>query len=478
MATFYPNGKGTQVKIRRTLNGEVIKYNKNFADKTEGQKWARYIESLIDQGIDPRKLAEEEAHQKEIELQKKAEERKAIEVKAFTVLDAVNHWRTTRPEEAKEYNSRLVAFEADLGDVKIEDLDADGLDLYFTNKQKEPIMERRKNPDPRIPNRTFSSTTMRKYAYYLKKILRAHARANKYKFDSSIFEFRKPQNADHRERRLFDGELDRLLEACDRNYVNKDEMKYAILFAIYSTMRTKEQMQLKWSDVYLDFKDPRHSYIRTRRKDTKNKNRQGVDHVRHAPITQRLFKLITEKLLPLKSNTDDRVFHMWANPGAFRNRFKVVKKNAKVDWVINQTTGVEEHNPLHWHDFRHEGISQIYELYGSSLTDLEIAKIAYLKNLQTLTIYANLRHSTTAFKLWEIDENRTKEQVQDLNLAAIKIVGPVKAQRYFELDKKYEDWEITPEEEVELEALQSEIKAGLNKRRSRKQELLAELQAE
>ena len=95
----------------------------------------------------------------------------------------MNHWRTTRPEEAKEYNSRLVAFEADLGDVKIEDLTADGLDLYFTDKQKEAITERRKNPDPRIPNRTFSSTTMRKYAYYLKKILRAHASTNKYKLN-------------------------------------------------------------------------------------------------------------------------------------------------------------------------------------------------------------------------------------------------------------------------------------------------------
>ncbi|HVI39087.1 MAG TPA: tyrosine-type recombinase/integrase [Anaerovoracaceae bacterium] len=478
MATFFPNGKGTQVKIRRKLGNEIIKFNKNFSDETEAKKWARYIESLIDQGIDPRKLAEEEARQQEAELQKKAEERKTREAQEFTVADAVNHWRTTRPDEAKEYNSRLVAFEEDLGDVKIFNLDADGLDLYFKRKEKEPIKERRKNPDPRIPNRTFSTTTLRKYAYYLKKILRAHASANKYKFDSSIFEFKKPPNAEHRERRLFDGELERLMEACNRNYVNKDELKYAILFAIYSTMRTKEQMQLKWSDVYLDFKDPHKSYIRTRRKDTKNRNRQGVDRERRAPMTQRLFKLITEDLLPLKSQNDERLFHMWRNPGAFRNRFKVVKKNAGVDWVRNENTGKMEYNPLHWHDFRHEGISQIYELYGSTLTDLEIAKIAYLKNLQTLTIYANLRHSTTALKLWEIDENRTKEQVQDLNLLVIKIIGPAKAKRYFELDTKYEDWDITAEEEAELEALQTEVKAAINKRRSKKDELLADLQAD
>ena len=289
----------------------------------------------------------------------------------------------------------------EVGKLKLEDLNTKRLEAYIDMKLAQPIPEQRnkKQEHPLYKGgktivqgkeqvRLNAPSTVRKYYYALRTALRWHAKVNDYPFNEKPFEDNPPPEAwgDPRDRRLEEGELEQLLKACDKMYVNKQNLKDLIHFQIYSCMRVGETLLMRWKDIHIDETEPWGSYIFVPREHQKTKNKKGSAD-REVSMQPALYELVKSNLLARrgKAKSDERVFPFWPDSSVLSQRFKRICKNAVVaDFKI--------------HDFRHEAISRLFE--STSLTDIEIAKITGHLELDTLSRYAKLRPKKTGAKLW------------------------------------------------------------------------------
>lgn len=267
-------------------------------------------------------------------------------------------------------------------------------------KEKDhPLYKAGKNEEGKL--RTYSASSVRKYYYYIRTAFVFHSKTHDYQFNSKPFDDNPPPESweNPRDRRLQGNELARLINACDDMYENKQNLKDLIYFQIYSCMRIGETLKMRWSDIRMNEKEPWGSYIFVPKAHQKSRKKKGIQD-REVSMRPELFKLM-KKLLERKGEAKetDRVFPFWKSSAVIGSRFKVICKNAKVDdFVI--------------HDFRHEGLSQLFE--HTNLTDIEIAKISGHTELNTLSRYAKLRPVKTGQKLWNgfsENENQEKEPV-------------------------------------------------------------------
>jgi len=289
----------------------------------------------------------------------------------------------------------------EIGKLSLEQLNTKALGKYIDIKLTQPILEQKNKKvahplysggkvmvDGKEEVRINSSATVRHYYYAIRTALYWHSKVNDYNFNSKPFDDNPPPKAweKPRERRLEEGELERLLTACDKMYVNKQHLKDFINFQIYSCMRAGETILMQWKDIRIDDKEPMGSYIHIPKANQKTKNKRGAAD-REVALQPALYRLITENLIPRKGSakSTDRVFHFWTDSTTLGQRFKRVCKNAEVE-------------DFHVHDFRHEGISRLFE--STNLTDIEIAKITGHLELDTLSRYAKLRPRKTGAKLW------------------------------------------------------------------------------
>jgi len=154
-----------------------------------------------------------------------------------------------------------------------------------------------------------------------------------------------------RERRLKDGEYQKLLQAArtrQNPYIEK-----IIIFAIETGMRRGEILNLNWDQVDLK-----------RRSVTILESKNGYS--RTIPITQ--LAAFTLQSLP---KDDARVFPTTAN-------------SLRLAWDrMLKGTGIED---LHFHDLRHEAISRFFEM---GLTVPEVASISGHRDTRMLLRYAH-----------------------------------------------------------------------------------------
>ena len=303
----------------------------------------------------------------------------------------------------------------EIGKLSLEQLNTKVLGNYIDVKLSQPIPEQKRKKvdhplysagkvvvDGEVKVRTNSPATVRHYYYAIRTALYWHSKVNDYTFNSKPFDDNPPPKAweSPRERRLEDGELERLLDACDKMYVNKQHLKDFINFQIYSCMRAGETLLMQWKDIHIDKKEPEGSFIHIPKANQKTKNKRGAAD-REVALQPALYRLITENLLPRKgeAKSSDRVFPFWPDSSVLGQRFKRICKNAKVE-------------DFHIHDFRHEGISRLFE--STNLTDIEISKITGHLELDTLARYAKLRPKKTGKKLWDaFSEDIPKELVKE-----------------------------------------------------------------
>ena len=154
-----------------------------------------------------------------------------------------------------------------------------------------------------------------------------------------------------RERRLKEGELDRIIRQarkCRSPYVVP-----VILFAVETAMRRGEILGMKWSDLDAAEKSLRIPH---------SKN----GYSRCIPLSSKALAVL-EALQPVS----ERVFPITAN--AFRLAWERVKKRA----------GIVD---LHFHDLRHEAISRFFEL---GLTVPEVGLISGHRDTRMLLRYAH-----------------------------------------------------------------------------------------
>jgi len=176
----------------------------------------------------------------------------------------------------------------------------------------------------------------------------------------------KPSGNDNkRERRLREGEFDRLIEAGKKN-----RNRYVIpiiRFALETAMRRGEILSLRWRDVDL-------SKGTATLLETKN------GHSRVIPLTSTTIAIL-RPVCPEKRDDNAKIFPVPAK--ALRLSWERLTKRAKVD-------------DLHFHDLRHEAISRLFEV---GLTVPEVASISGHRDMRMLFRYAHANHASIRAKL-------------------------------------------------------------------------------
>ncbi|MBY8976955.1 site-specific integrase [Rhodobacteraceae bacterium NNCM2] len=180
--------------------------------------------------------------------------------------------------------------------------------------------------------------------------------------ENPVAKVRKPKAPDARERRLEEGELERLLNACGRN--RNDWLKAGNLLAVETGMRRGELLSIKWSDLS---DDGTTLLILT----TKN------GHARRIPLTARATQLLRE-LKRVEGASDERIFPVSAN--AFRLCWERCKRV-----VAEEYPGIVD---LRFHDLRHEAVSRFFEM---GLSVPEVALISGHRDPRMLFRYTHLR---------------------------------------------------------------------------------------
>lgn len=170
----------------------------------------------------------------------------------------------------------------------------------------------------------------------------------------------KPRPAKGRDRRLEDGEEERLLA------VASPQFKPVILFALETAMRRKEIADLRWKCVNLG---NRNVFL----PETKNSEARTV------PLSPRALAVLRE--LP-RSIDQKSVFNF--SEDQITTAMKIARKKAKLD-------------DLRFHDLRHEATSRFFEL--TDLDVMEIKAVTGHKTLQMLARYTHLRTARLADRL-------------------------------------------------------------------------------
>lgn len=200
-----------------------------------------------------------------------------------------------------------------------------------------------------------------------------------------------PKEDDERDRRLLDGEEDRIRAILDgekpegkqRTVAAKHRQALTALFdlALESGMRLAEIHTLTAPQIALE-----------RRTIFLDKTKNG--YKRQVPVTT-----IAEKALRdyLPAEPKGYIFP-WFDAGA--KNFK--KEKARVTSLLSRQFArifeAAKCENLVFHDLRHEATSRFYE--RTELTDVQIAKILGWKSLKQAIRYANLRASKLAESLW------------------------------------------------------------------------------
>ncbi len=222
----------------------------------------------------------------------------------------------------------------------------------------------------------YAVSTVRKFVYALKSALDHHARQHGYTYDPHLFSEEKPAAWDNiRERRLEDGEQERIIDAC-RNIITRDESGnvvrkrdrkngdlYAelVMFLLETGSRLQEALLAEWNEF-----------------DTENrtwtipkphvKTKQG----REVPLSKIALGIL--ETLSEKTGGKVRPFGHIPKGKAIFVTWKRICKDAQID-------------DFGFHDLRHECICR-WVLRGGS--DLQISKAAG-HDISVMQKYASLR---------------------------------------------------------------------------------------
>ena len=176
---------------------------------------------------------------------------------------------------------------------------------------------------------------------------------------------KRPKDNPPRERRITEGEVEKLLYVADYDGVSQPKNRtqrvmLAFLFAIETAMRAGEITGIKKEHINLD---ERTVFLPM----TKNGSSRTV------PLSTRAVQIL--KLLP-----DDDVFGL--TPGALDVLFRKVRDKA----------GIAD---LHFHDTRHEAVSRL----AKKLDVLDLARMIGHRNLKLLMVYYNASAKELAARL-------------------------------------------------------------------------------
>ena len=177
-----------------------------------------------------------------------------------------------------------------------------------------------------------------------------------------VSKIRKPPPSSSRNRRLEEGEEEKLLHGL--NQITNIWTKPLMLFAIETAMRRGELLKLQWQYVFLEKK-----YVHL--PETKN----GA--TRNVPLSPKALEILNT----LPRDISGFVFPI--KPAALQSCWKRLIQKQQIE-------------DLHFHDLRHEATSRFFE---KGLNVMEVASITGHKDLRMLQRYTHLRAEDLAKKL-------------------------------------------------------------------------------
>jgi len=193
--------------------------------------------------------------------------------------------------------------------------------------------------------------------------------------ENPLNKLRLTETDQRRERRLREGELDRLIEAAKTR--RNPYITAIILLAVETGMRRGEILGIHWDHINFDGRSLLIPH-------TKN------GYARTIPLTAKALEVLEDKregigisngFPPPPSEDDVAVFPI--TPNAFRLAWERVKKRA----------GIED---LHFHDLRHEAISRFFEM---GLTAPEVVLISGHRDMRMLFRYTHPMRTGILVKL-------------------------------------------------------------------------------
>lgn len=188
--------------------------------------------------------------------------------------------------------------------------------------------------------------------------------------DSPLKDVRRPPKGKPRERRITQGEIDRICTACKYHpeqppILHKQQTAWAFLFAIETAMRAGEICAMTWEHVHA-----KHVHL----PDSKNGDSRNV------PLS-----LAARALLEQVRGLDaDRVLTVDAD------------SMCSLFYTAKEAAGFTKDDNLHFHDSRHEATTRLAQIFPNVA---DLAKITGHKDLKRLLTYYNPTASELAERL-------------------------------------------------------------------------------
>ncbi|HLG89082.1 MAG TPA: site-specific integrase [Alphaproteobacteria bacterium] len=198
----------------------------------------------------------------------------------------------------------------------------------------------------------------------LSKLVQTWSRAQRVPLENPVKPGVRPPKPDGRDRRLLDGEEERLLASAAGS--SRSWLPAAIIIAIETCIRQSELATLTWGRVKLDVEYP---YIDL----PKTKN----DRPRRVPLSMRAVAAF-RSLLPAENC-----------PVLGSVPVLPVETGRGIAHAFRDAIADRDFPGLRWHDLRHEGISRLFEL--TDLRDHEIMAITGHLTPAMLARYTHLR---------------------------------------------------------------------------------------
>jgi integrase len=325
MASFRKRNGKWQVQVRRLGHPPITR---SFIKKADADTWARQIENQLDRSdlpVDPKQL------------------------RTITLGDLLKRYRDT-----VTVKKRGVAVER----MRIDKIIRHEIGLYCLSRVTPSAIASYR--DERL--RQVKPETIRRELTILRHLFEVARKDWGLRTTSNpVAQITKPAPGRARERRLQNGEYEKLLTASERS--RSKQLPSIVKLAIETGMRRGELLAMRWDQINLE-----NSKLHI--PDTKN----GVP--RTIPLSSRAIEILRE--LPRKG---ERVFS--GSGDALRQAWENLRERA----------GIEN---LHFHDLRHEAISRFFE---RGLSVPEVALISGHRDVRQLFRYTHLRAEDVVAKL-------------------------------------------------------------------------------
>lgn len=360
MGSIRKKGEGQfEARVKRSKPVQ-LNMSKSFKTEREAREWLNEVEHKLDVGQPVSRRAESILFSE-------------------ACSDFLIGYRPRHGETVSDNDKQLVAaINHHLGAFTITALTHERIQGFVDLLSKTPIAgQEKKKPHPYYNGdrvRTYSPSTVRKHYFAIKKVVEWHSAHAKYPIDGALFRNHIIPGAwkGKRNRRLEEGELERIIEAVKDGYDHYDAWPLIINFALVTAARAQEILMAKWSDI--------NESRRVWNIPAEN-SKTGV--ARQIPLGKRALEIFV-KMKALRKEGEPRVFWQWSNSNTLSKAWRRLCHRAKVD-------------DLKFHDLRHESVSRLFE--KTTLSDAEIMSITGHTSAKILLGYAHLRPTYLADKM-------------------------------------------------------------------------------